>query len=458
MSLSLIAVCFCAGIILGEIFRLGFFVIYLSAITLLIVSLFFRKAQGVLLLCVILLLGVLFLINSRILPQNHISRFIYKSSDFYIVKGFIKSAPEEKDGRVSFVLQAEEIQFDRQRYSSCGDILVNAKGDNKLSYGEEVILSGDINYPGYWLSRQNIYGVMRVKSPAQLIKLNKSKGLFIKKFSLYLKGLIKRSIYRNVSSVSAGIISAMVLGDKDGIPRVIYDSMIKSGTVHILVVSGFNVGIVVFLIMLILKVLRIRRTARYCIAIICLIIYCFVTGASTPVVRATVMGVSFFTAYLIKREPDIYNSLSLAALFILIINPRELFSISFQLSFVSVLSIIYIYPKLKFLFRLESVKIRFLRFILEGFAVSLSAWLGTFGFILYYFRIFSPVTVIANIFIVPLATLITLSGFSLVVFSRVFPITSGLFASAAELFVILLLKINSALISLPFAYLYLQFI
>jgi competence protein ComEC len=455
MSLSIITVCFCFGVILGEMLNPSFTLVYILTIALFISFLFFRKAAGTILLCVVLFLGMLVLGNSKVIPKNHISNFIYKSSDFYIVKGFIKNEPQEKENGVSFVLQIEEAQFDKQRYLSSGELLVIAKENQKLSYGDELILSGEINFPRKWFNRQNIDGVVYIKTPAQLIKLNKNKGLFIKKLSLRLKKKMQGEIYRNTSSVAAGVISAMVLGDKSGIPRVVYDSMVKSGTVHILVVSGFNVGIVAFLIILILKVLRIKRLVRYLIAIICLIIYCFITGASTPVVRATVMGVFILVALLIKREADIYNSLSLAAIFILIMNPRELFSISFQLSFVSVLAIITIYPKLKSLLRLESVNIRFLRVILEGFAVSLSAWLGTFGFILYYFKIFSPITVIANIFIVPLATLITLSGFSLIAFSTVFPVASALIAYAVEFFVILLLRINSLLINIPFAYLYL---
>jgi len=167
------------------------------------------------------------------------------------------------------------------------------------------------------------------------------------------------------------------------------------------------------------------------------------------------MGIFFLLGFLIKREPDINNSLSLAALSILLINPGELFSISFQLSFVSVSAIVYLYPKLKSFFRIELINLRPLRFIAEGCLVSLSAWLGTCGLILYYFRIFSPITVLANIFIVPLATLITLSGFSLVVITLILPIFSVFFAHTNELLVILLLRINNFLIGLPFACLYL---
>jgi competence protein ComEC len=159
---------------------------------------------------------------------------------------------------------------------------------------------------------------------------------------------------------------------------------------------------------------------------------------------------------MLKREPDIYSSSALAALFILLINPQELFNISFQLSFACVLSIAYLYPKIKSLLGIEFLKIRYLRMLVEGCLVSFSAWIGTLGFIAYYFKIFSPVTVLANIFIVPLATLITLCGFSLVFISLICPPLAKFFASASELVVTLLLSLNSLLVKLPGAYFYLS--
>lgn len=214
-------------------------------------------------------------------------------------------------------------------------------------------------------------------------------------------------------------------------------------------VSGFNVGLVFFIIILFLKLLRLPRKARICAAAPLLIVYCLVTGASNPVVRATIMAIVFLAAYLFKREPDIYNSLALAALFILWINPRQLYDIGFQLSFVSVLSIVCLYPKINSLLRLKSLRIKYVKFLTGGCAVSLSAWVGTAGFIAYYFKIFSPVTVLANLFIVPLAALITLAGFSLIIVGLLCPPLAQLFSPANEFLAALLLNINAFLIKLP---------
>lgn len=194
---------------------------------------------------------------------------------------------------------------------------------------------------------------------------------------------------------------------------------------------------------------------RFYTAFVLIIMYCLITGGSNPVVRATIMAIVIMFAYLVKKEADIYNSCCFAALFILVINPRQLFDIGFQLSFASVIAIICIYPKIKSFLRLERLKMKPLRYLADACLVSLSAWLGTMGFIAYYFKMFSPVTVLANVLIVPLATLITLSGFSLVIIDLLCSYLASSFASFTEFLVKLLVQINFFLLQFPKAYFYL---
>jgi competence protein ComEC len=463
--LAWITLFFCAGIVFAKFIAINFWLVFaLAAIALLLGTILINKkiAFPIILLTLSILSGMLIFRNSQILPKCHISNFIfYKSNSPYTVKGVIESPPETKNDLTTFVFNAKELYLGDLSYLCCGKILVRLKCKRSLSYGQNLILKGSLfmvpslqqsgrNYSNY-LKEQGIYCIMRVDTENMTFALNKNRGFSVKRFAFWLKEKIEGIISRYVPDIPASVLGAMILGEQRNVPRIIYNSMIKTGTVHILVVSGFNVGIVVFIVTLFLKLTRIPRRARFIIAIPCLIIYCLLTGASTPVVRATVMGIFFLVAYLFKREPDIYNSLSLAALFILLINPRQLFNIGFQLSFVSVISIVYLYPRLKALIHLDSVKIKSLKFLAEGCLVSLSAWLGTCGFIAYYFQFFSPVTIFANLFVVPLATLITLCGFSLIFASLAIPFLAPYFALSSELAVTLLVKLNLFLSSLPFA-------
>lgn len=468
--LTVLTFIFCLGLAVASKFKVNFTFFYFAAVISLIFSFRLIKRKlifDIFLICLVFSLAMLFFTNTKILPKNHILQFSsYKYNQPYLIKGFVKSEPVIRNEKSSFIFKTEEIQFDDFRYTCCGDILVHLVGRNNFFYGDELILKGTLSQPfnfksqaqtNYrdYLHRQGIYAVLAVKTDFYALKLNKNRGFGLKIFALRLKEKIEQIIFRYLPSLPAGILDAMVLGEKRNIPPLINISMMQSGTVHILVVSGFNVGIVAFIIAISLRLLRIPRRPRYLATILLLVIYCFATGATTPVVRATVMASIFISSYFFKREPDVFNALSISALCILINNPQQLFDIGFQLSFICVFSILCIYPRLKSFFNPVFFKNRYFKFITDGLLVSISAWLGTMGFIIYYFKIFSPITILANLFIVPLASLITLCGFSLIAVSLVTPLFAPFFASSIELIVAILLKINFYLIRLPGAYFYL---
>ncbi len=479
--LVIFALIFCLGIFVAPKIRTSFLLVYiLSWIFLLLCFLSIKKGPrfDIFLYCLIFLFGAALWKDFQILPRCHISGYSsYKNSSPYTIKGVVDSQPLIKNNIISFVFKAEEIQFNNLRHNTCGNILVYMRYRKDLSwrlawmrdldYGEVLTIEGNpyrpfmfgtSNKKSYrdYLYNQGIFSVMNVRMAAPVIRLKENRGLIFKRLAFWLKNRMEGVIFKRVSFVPAGILDAMILGEKRNIPELINNSMMKSGTVHILVVSGFNVALVAFIIILSLKLSRLPRAIRFYIATPLIIIYCLMTGASTPVVRATIMAIVLMFAYLIKREADIYNSCAVALIFILMINPRQLFDIGFQLSFVSVISIVYLYPKLRALIPNRILKIKYIKFLAEGCLVSFSAWLGTMSFIACYFRIISPVTVLANIFIVPLASLITLCGFSLIAMEFVCPFLAPFFAYTSEFAVCLLLNINALLIKLPGAYFYLS--
>jgi len=458
----------CLGIFLSYKLTLSFCWVYGAALIILTVSIFSIKKglrADILLLCLFFLFGAVLLKDARMLPKHHIVRCIsYKNNGLYTIKGFISSEPVFKNARASFIFNTQQIQYGNFKQNCTGPVLVYTKDKRNFKLGQDLVLTGTMARPykpadsyhksfrGY-LYNQGIFYIMRTRA-VRVAEISNSRYI-LRRLAVYLKSRMKERIARYTPRITAGILGAMVLGERRGIPPLINNNMVKSGTVHILVISGFHTGIVAFIIILILKLIRIPKKARFYIAVFLLIIYCLLTGVSAPVVRATVMAIVFLFAYLIRREPDIYNSLSLAAIFILGFNPRQLFDVGFQLSFISVFSIVYLYPKIRLLLHADAIRIKFLRFLIDGCLVSLSAWLGTMGFIACYFKIFSPVTVLANIFIVPIAALITLCGFSLIIMGFFCPRLAPFFAYTSELVCALMLGINNLLIKIPGAYFYL---
>ena len=244
----------------------------------------------VLVLFLTLLAGALSLKNSYVLPKYHISNFVYyKDNSLYSLSGFIDGSPEPKNNHTEFIFRAQKIQAGRLKWGTCGKVLIKTDFAQKLNYGDNLTLIGTLARPHSFgtasqsyrdfLARQDIYLIMRIKDPRQIILYPGNSGSKLINFSFWLRAKMEYIISSSLPDLPAGILSAMVLGQKRNIPWLVNNSMVRSGTVHILVVSGFNVGIVAFMANLLFKILRIPRKARIIFTLACLFIYCFVTGA-----------------------------------------------------------------------------------------------------------------------------------------------------------------------------------
>ncbi|HEY4612286.1 MAG TPA: DNA internalization-related competence protein ComEC/Rec2, partial [Bacteroidota bacterium] len=179
-------------------------------------------------------------------------------------------------------------------------------------------------------------------------------------------------------------------------------------------------------------------------------------GAPPSVVRATLMAVVLLVGPLLERKIDVYQSLSVAALVLLLWDSNNLFNVGFQLSFIAVLAIVYFYPVFSSVIPRLSLRVRriwLLEPALKVFFVSLAAQLGTLPFTAYYFDRVSIVSFLANIVVVPVAAFNVVLGFTALL---VFPVSAWLAQSYAALngsLVTLLLWFVKAAAGVPYAYL-----
>lgn len=461
--LPLLTVSFCLGICLIRYAYIPFLFLYLLLCILLILSFIFVKYKTSIWLLFLLAIfsGGLFLSNTYIFPSNHIRNLVFYKSDPVFIKGIVTSFPEIKPNRSSFILSAEELTQADKVYSVSGKALVRVFKKGTFSYGDRLLLEGRLyrpfsfskgfNYREY-LKHRGIYCILSVKKNNFVKRLDRNTGNPLKSLTFKLRLRMKEVVSKNLSFFSAGILNAIILGDRQDLSFYARDALLKSGTVHIIAISGLHIGIVAFIILVMLKVLRIPRKPRHILTILILIIYCILTGANAPVVRATIMAVILLLGYFFKREVNIYNSLSLAALIILIVNPWQLFEVSFQLSFLSVASIVWLAPKIKAIFPERLYKIIGMRFLIPTFSVSVAALLGLLPLIAYYFKIITPITILANMIIVPYMSIIVASGFALGLIGVLVPFLAPIFAASCDLSILMLFKINSLLISIPGAY------
>lgn len=202
------------------------------------------------------------------------------------------------------------------------------------------------------------------------------------------------------------VLSALTVGYKEELSDELQETYQTAGVSHVLALSGMHVAVLWGLLAWVLRPLDRKRLLRHvkCLLIIVLLWgFAFLVGLSASVIRAVVMCMLMTMAQVSGERALSFNTLSVAAFFMLLYNPFYLFDVGFQLSFLAVLSILLIYP---LLFRLWEVHRPVLRYLWKIIAVSIAAQLGTAPLVIYYFAHFPIHFLLANLIVAPLAVLI----------------------------------------------------
>ena len=146
------------------------------------------------------------------------------------------------------------------------------------------------------------------------------------------------------------IVSALVLGYKDEISNHTKHSFSSTGAMHVLAVSGLHVGIIYFILKSIITILTFfqkNRSFRNILVLLGIWLYALITGMSPSVLGACTMLSFLIIAEVFNRNTNVYNVLSASAILLLIINPFLIMQVGFQLSYLAVLGILYIQPKME---------------------------------------------------------------------------------------------------------------
>ncbi len=198
--------------------------------------------------------------------------------------------------------------------------------------------------------------------------------------------------------------SALLLGVKDYIDDELRTAYSGSGLMHLLAVSGLHVGLIMVLLnSLFAPLKKNKRWGKYLFLVLVvgfLCIYAFVTGLSPSVMRAVLMFSLVLLATTFGRRGLIYNNIALSAFILLVFNPFLIASVSFQLSYLAVLGIVYIQPKI---YRWFTVKNYVLHKAWELTTVSIAAQIGTAPLAIYYFHQFPNYFILANLLVLPMA-------------------------------------------------------
>ncbi len=392
--------------------------------------------------------------------SNHIFRFINRPG---ILTGIVEESEYNSVSQYQEVLLfAQHFTENNINYYSKGKVLLRVHGEEiSLQYGDlvgvEVILQepalpdnfGEFNYREY-LARQKIFVTDSINiNQIDLISRNEQLGLAY--FLSYMRNKIENNIDNLFDYPHNTLIKAIITGNRRDIPSEWELIFQDAGIMHILAISGLHVGVIAAALFFIFRLAPIfgrRKNLCYIFIIIFLLGYAAIAGFRPSANRATLMFSTMLIAGYANRPYHLCNSLYLAALILLFYQPLLLFDAGFLLSFTVTFFIILLGPIIE-------EKLNFLPFyISQPLAVSGAAWLGVAPLSAYFFYKISYISLLSNLIIVPLVSVILVLGIISVSFSFIFIPCAGIFVIINRVFIRLLICATRLFASLPFAFQY----
>jgi competence protein ComEC len=358
---------------------------------------------------------------------NHIQNFSDETR--WQITGVVDSHPVQFSYLKKFVLQADTLKHKKASYRVSGKIQVTVSGPGpEFSRGDRVLFRSrlrrprNFNNPGGF----NYQRYMAFKGLWRTANTKGSRLQVVQRQSSNDAAQLLNNVRRNLAALidragkgpSAAVLKALIIGDRSALSSEVRDGFNRAGVGHVLAISGLHIGIVATVaffffhrILLLVRPMLWRAWTRKGAAILSLVpvcIYGLISGMSPSTQRAVIMVGAFLMTFLFEREPDTLNTLGLAAFIILIWFPPALFSISFQLSFVAVLSILYGLSCIRQASPVDSQKartgfgIQLLRKMVLFFLASALAICGTLPLVMFYFNQVSFIGLLANFVVVPL--------------------------------------------------------
>ena len=214
----------------------------------------------------------------------------------------------------------------------------------------------------------------------------------------------------NLTSFQQAFASSILIGDKSALDTEQKSIFSRTGTMHILAVSGLHVGFIYMLLGFFFSIF-VRGNSlivlKLIISLVVLWLYAFVCGLSVSVVRAVFMFSLFTISKLYNRESNSINTIFFSAFILLVFNPFYLFQVGFQLSYLAVLGIVVVFPKINAYYQPSNWVIKF---IWDVSCLSIVAQLSTVALSIFYFYQFPNYFLLANLFLFPIIPVILSSG------------------------------------------------
>jgi len=424
-----------AGIYLGSKLVLPLALVLIGLIPLPLLFLLPQHRKTILLIaaCLIALFGGASCFLASLPPEDESCLQFYNNQEVEI-KGMVKADPEVRDKATHIRLSATEIREDKGWQEVSGDALLFVPRYSTYGYGDVLLVKGkletppeldDFDYKGY-LAHQGIYSTMLYP---KIEILETGKGLKPLEWIYSLRNRLSQTLAKVLPEPQASLAQGIILGIRYNIPASIKDDFVRTGTAHILAISGINLSIVAGMLLSIgIWLFGKRRHIYLWLALGTIWLYALITGMYPPVVRGAIMASLFLTAELLGRQRTAITSLAFAAAIMVGINPQILWDASFQLSFLAMAGLIFIAPPLQTVGRKavnaamgeKGIGVSLASITTDSFSVTLAATIAVWPLIAHYFGIVSLVG--------PLATFLALLALPGIIVAGALAGLIGLFA------------------------------
>lgn len=363
-----------------------------------------------------------FLLTYQRTASTQANHIIHSNNDFTYYSGSITSQVQERVKNYKAELAIDKIYLKGKWKKASGKVIIFLDKQSRVpAYGSRLLIKGtpqvvaapvnpeEFNYRKY-LRYQQIYHQHMVKKSNYVIYAGSTPNPVLA-WSIQLRQQADKILKNLITTQNEyAIASGLILGIRDGLDNEIKQAYASAGAMHVLAVSGAHIAIVFQFLVLLLSRLKSLKYGSWAFALIVLCIlwlYAFVTGLSASVLRAVVMFTFIVIAQASRRQSNIYNTLALSAFVLLCYDPFLLMDVGFQLSYVAVLGIIYLYPKLNGLFDFN--------YWLANKAwaitcVSVAAMIATVPMSLFYFHQFPTYFLLSNLPVIILSSCILYVG------------------------------------------------
>jgi competence protein ComEC len=294
-------------------------------------------------------------------PPNHVHLLASDNARIYL-EGALAREPERLPNRNRWLLRCERIWHPTGAEEISGNLLLSIRQvGREWHYGDQVRLwirpqaprdsgnPGGFDYATY-LARQDIYAIAYLEDDHEVERVTRRPGR-LRGAIESLRREIRRYIDQHVSPDNGALMKALVVGDMGTVTKEMRNDFTAAGVNHVLSISGLHVsmlGLVVFWLVrfgcsystyLLLR-WNLLKVGTF-LSFLAVIFYTAIAGSMVPTVRSAIMIGVYEVAVLLDREEEVFASLTFAALLIALIWPAVVTDISFQLSFLAVLFIVW---------------------------------------------------------------------------------------------------------------------